>query len=87
MTGRLPALPLDDSSLDLLEQSLKPTVEDGSSSLYTWLDMMSQLGGSDPAAVAEQVGEIPIMRDPQYSPHDLIEALIAEIRRLRAASP
>lgn len=82
--NQLPDIPLDDTTLDLLEQSLNPGPGAECSSLYSFLDMLTQLGGSDPAAVEREENGIKIMRDPQYSPHDLIEALVAEVRRQRA---
>jgi len=49
-----------------------------------FLTMMSQLGGSDTSAVAEQIADgVVMMRDPQYNEHCVIAALVDEIRRLR----
>jgi len=46
---------------------------------------MSELGGSDTEAVESIEDGIHMMRDPQYHEHDIIGALIEEIRRLRSA--
>jgi hypothetical protein len=81
---RLPAFPVDDSTLDLLHASLFPRSEGERSSLYDFLDFMSQLGGSDTGAVKEQLSEhTRLMRDEHYSHYDVIAALVEEIRRLR----
>lgn len=88
MSGLLPPFPVDDSTLDLLEQALDPwsqgDPEAVSSSLWPFLDMISQMAGSDVHAVAEDVGGVKVMRDPRYSEHCLIKALTAEVRRQRA---
>jgi hypothetical protein len=86
----LPLFPLDDATLDLLERSLDPWSHGdpgaASSSLEPFLEMMSQLGGSDPAAAESEDDGVVVLRDAQYSAHDLILALVAEVRRLRAES-
>lgn len=81
----LPSFPVDDSTLDLLERAM--TVQPGSvsTSMGETLRMLSELGGSDTTAVEEDLGDdVRLMRDPMYHEHDVIAALIAEIRRLRA---
>jgi len=90
---QLPPFPVDDGTLDLLWTALHPGPEAERSSLGDFLDLMSQLGGSDTNAVAEVLNDgtdgnpaILLMRDPQYSDHCVISALITEIRRLRGAS-
>lgn len=83
----MPPIPLDDGTLGLLEDALRIDEEAKSTSLYPFLDMISQLAGSDITAVAEEVDGITVLRDPQYSTHDLIRELVAEVRRLRAAGP
>lgn len=74
----LPPFPVDDQTLDLLEAAMNPREhgdpEAVSSSVWPLLEFMSQLGGSDTRA------------DPQYHDHDVITALIAEVRRLRGGS-
>ena len=75
--------PVDDSALNLLEAALDSS-QTGRSSLFEVLDLYSELGGSDTAAVEEKYGDsVHVMRDPQYSTGDVIMALIDEIRRLR----
>jgi hypothetical protein len=88
----LPPFPTDDTTLAMLEAAIDPWShghpEAVKSSLWPLLEMVSQLAGSDTRAVAEQLGENTyVMRDPQYTEHGVITALIAEIRRLRADPP
>lgn len=84
---KLPPFPVDDATLDLLARAVDPwaagDTEAERSSLGDFLTMMSQLGGSDTAAVAEESDGVVEMRDPMYSTHDVIGALIAEVQRLR----
>lgn len=83
----LPPFPVDDATLDLVWGALHPGPEAERSSLFDMLDLYSRLGGSDPDATVENddlPDDIVELRDPQYSPHDLIAALITEIRRLRS---
>ena len=91
----LPDFPVDDSTLDLAWLALNPGPESERTSLADFMEFMSQMGGSDTAAVdsiewgdpldmGESV-EIHIMRDAAYHEHDLIRALITEVRRLRGA--
>lgn len=91
----LPPFPVDDATLDLLTAALNPREhgdpEAASSSVWPLLTMLSQLGGSDTDAVAEVVDDgsdggarVVVMRDPEYHEHDVLAALIAEVRRLRA---
>jgi hypothetical protein len=83
----LPAFPLDEQTLGMLEIALDPWrnghPEATSSSLGSFLEFVSQLGGSDTRAVESQDLGVTVMRDPCYSEHDLIGALVAEIRQLR----
>lgn len=90
----LPPFPVDPVALDLLYDAvcIQPGAE--RTTLHDALDMLSQLGGSDIAAVESSgyIGDTPVdyMRDPRYHPNDAIAALIEEIRRLRvtlASSP
>lgn len=92
MPDTLPPFPVDPATLDLLEAAIRPR-EHGdpfaeSSSVGVFLDMMSQLGGSDVDAVAEEVDDHQrVMRDERYHEHTVLLALIAEVRRLRALIP
>lgn len=81
----LPPFPVDDGTLDLLSKAINPGPEAERSSVEDLLTLYSQLGGSDTGAVAEVIDE----RDPSYHVHDVLAALIAEVRRLRdlAESP
>ena len=54
------------------------------SSLNDLCLLMSRLGGADTEAVADEVEGVAVLRDPQYHHHDIITALIVEVRRLRA---
>lgn len=73
-TPTLPTFPVDDQTLNQLDAAL--TIQEGAdrTTLGELLERYSQLAGSDTAAL-----------DPQYSEHDVIAALLAEVRRLRAA--
>lgn len=82
----LPPFPTDDGTLDMLMAAIDPWShghpEATSSSLWPFLEMMSRLGGSQPEATTETEPVI-VLRDPLYHEHDIITALVAEIRHLR----
>lgn len=92
---RLPAFPVDDFTLDQLEHAMATSVEVGEDGEYrcvggeftlsTFLKFMS---GYDPerASHVGYVGDVPMYEvwDEQYSEHDVLRALVAEVRRLRA---
>lgn len=82
--NELPEFPVDDATLDLLWQAVRPGVEADRSSMGEFLDLMSRLGGSDPGAVEEETDDIRVMRDQHYHEHDVVAALVTEIRRLRS---
>lgn len=87
----LPPFPVDDTTLDMLTAAIDPRSagdhQADRSSVWTFLEMMSQLGGSDITAVEEEIDEqLKVMRDPQYHVNDVLTALIAEIRRLRKSA-
>jgi len=95
VTVTLPPFPVDEATLALLEAAIDPWShghpEAERSSLWDLLDLMSELGGSDIRAVAEVHDDgtdggpsITTMRDPRYTDHCVIAALIGEVRRLRA---
>ena len=89
MTSRLPPFPVDEQTLSLLETAIDPwshgNPDAERSSLGDFLNLVSTLGGSDTRAVAEQLDDhTRIMRNPIYTDHCVIQALIAEVRRLRA---
>ena len=90
----LPGFPVDDATLDLLWTALHPGEGAERTSLDDLLTLMSQLGGSDPTAVASteviphpfipgESVEVNVMRDAAYHPNDVIAALITEVRWLR----
>lgn len=81
----LPPFPVDDSTLDLIEQAMTVPQQEGDRfSLWPLLDMYSRMAGSDPEAVEEEVADnIGEMRDPIYTEWDIIEALVKEVRRCR----
>jgi len=56
------------------------------STVGSFLEFMSQLGGSDTKAVQEPGEHVDMMRDQCYSHHDVMCALVEEVRRLRAAA-
>lgn len=84
---RLPPFPVDDATLDLLEQAMSPwdhgEPDAECSSVEAVLTLLSELGGSDSTAVEEDLGSHQVMRDPGYHTHNVIAALITEVRRLR----
>lgn len=83
--NQLPEFPVDDGTLDLLWMALHPGPEAERTSLWDLLALMSELGGSDINAVEEELDDnTSLMRDQHYHDHDVISALIKEIRRLRA---
>jgi hypothetical protein len=80
----LPPFPVDDQTLDMLWDAMFPKINvDSNTSVYNLLEMISQLGGSDPKAVDETHGDVDVMRDPQYHINDVVASLIIEVRRLR----
>lgn len=96
----LPPFPVDNATIDLLWAALHPWETNPNAertSLFDFLEFMSQLGGSDTSAVESFIdsngkerptdlandNDIRMMRDPQYSESSVISALIEEIRRLR----
>ncbi len=97
---QLPPFPVDDQTLDLLMTAINPWShgDPGSemSSVGNFLVFMSELGGSDTSAVEEVLdpgdhnipglagASVSVMRDPQYHEHDVMTAMVEEIRRLRA---
>lgn len=82
----LPPFPVDESTLQLLDDALDPEPT-GSSSVSALLELLSQLGGSDTAAVTAEHEHGVELRDQQYHEHDVIRALVAEVRRLRDLPP
>lgn len=79
----LPDLPVHDVTLDMLTLALDPGPDATQTSLYDFLALMSQLGGSDLEVEVGEVEETAVLRDPQYTECDVIRALVAEVRRLR----
>lgn len=80
------SFPVDDETLALIDQALDPTVT-GRSSLGELLDILS---GYDPSKLVplldEDGREVPDASeypDPLYHSHDVIRALVAEVRRYR----
>lgn len=95
----MPEVPVDDPALDAIEHALGGcltyTAEDGSElgeprlvgAEYQLADLLDFWAGHDRdnAVLIGYAGTVPIHRalTPTFSEHDLIRALIAEIRRLR----
>lgn len=81
------AFPVDDETLDLIDQALDPSVT-GQSSLGSLLDLLSGYDPSKLVPVLDDEGvpipDIEEYPDPLYHPHDVIRALMVEVRRLRA---
>ena len=102
MTSELPPFPVDDLTLTSIEHALgasltfddddvlmeRPRVIGADFTLGTLLDFLAGVR-DDPDGVAELVREDPeVWYDPRphYSLHDVIRALIDEIRLLRASA-
>lgn len=83
---QLPQFPVDDVTLDLIWMSLHPeeyNPDAESTSLYACLEFISCAAGSDTSEVDYEEDEVVILKNPQYSSHDLITALIQEVKKLR----
>lgn len=85
----LPAFPVDDTTLDMLMAAIDPwgngDPDAEHSSVVAFLEFMSNLGGSETTAGEEIAPSVVRLTHPQYSSHDVLTALVEEIRRLRAA--
>lgn len=83
----LPPFPVDDGTLDMLWTAIHPGHDAERSSLCEFLDLYSELGGSDIEAVTSEEEENGItfrtMRDQRYHENCVLSALIEEVRRLR----
>lgn len=100
MSVTLPPFPVDDQTLRMLMAAIDPRSHGDPdaemSNVGTFLEFMSQMGGSDTKAVAEVIdpgdpdvpglagASIKVMRDPMYHEHCVLTALVEEIWRLRA---
>lgn len=82
----LPPFPVDEQTLDLIEAALNPGPDAVRTSVTDLCQMYSELAGSDLEAVESEEAGITTMRDAQYHPHDIIAALVGEVRRLRAGA-
>lgn len=93
---QLPPFPVDEATLSLLSAAIDPRAAGDTtaqrSCVGEFLTFMSQMGGADTEAVEDVQHDAAgrpqtvTMRDPRYHEHDVITALIAEVRRLRAAA-
>jgi hypothetical protein len=90
-----PDFPLDDFTLDQIEHALGASYrvdEDGTHHVvgadFTLPRLLEFLSGFDPERSVRvgYVGDVPLYEhpDPVYSERDLLAALVAEVRRLRA---
>lgn len=79
----LPPFPTDDQTLNLIHDA----ITSGRGSLINLCVLYSQMAGSDTDTVASDLYDdgrvLPVLRDPQYHPDDVMLVLIEEIRRLR----
>jgi hypothetical protein len=80
----LPPFPVDDQTLDLLDAALHPGPDAERTSVTDLCRLYSELAGSDLTAVESDEGRVTVMRDAEYHANDVISALVAEVRRLRA---
>lgn len=78
----LPSFPVDPTTLDLVLAACDGTGQ----GFYALLDVIAELGGSDPTAWLEESDDVRVLRDPMYVAEDVIAALITEVRRLRGES-
>lgn len=85
----VPDFPVNDQTLTLVEMALDATTT-GQTSLGNLLDLLSGFDASKLRPVMDGAGrpvpDVEEYPDPLYSEHDLIRALIAEVRRLRAGA-
>lgn len=87
----LPSFPVDDVTLDCLEHALNGAWHvdaDGNHRLvgadYSFTQLLDFLSGYDPAWLIEtEPGIVEYRGGALYHSHDVIRALIAEVRRLR----
>ena len=80
----LPTFPVDDQTLDMIDMALDPPPGSERTSIGELCDLIAAMGGSDPDAVQSEEDGVQYMRDASYHPNDVIAALVAEVRRLRA---
>lgn len=79
--------PVDDITLDLLHTALHPGPEAERTSLYDLLELLSDMHHGplgEPQELSEGIVYRPGVR---WSPHDVIDALIGEVCRLRNGGP
>lgn len=81
-TSDLPEFPTDEATLALLDLALNPRPNSERSSLGELLEMLS---GYDPSKLIQINDAWVEYPEPTYHPHDVIRALVAEVRRLRAS--
>lgn len=89
-------LPLDDATLTLIEEALNAGYEVDENgthrlvgaefSLNQLLDFFSGYDANKAVDTGENIDGIPVFEypDPVFSTHDLIRALVSEVRALRA---
>ncbi len=79
------SFPVDDQTLDLLDAAATGTTgPEGRSSITDLCQFYSEMAGCDSTAMESTEDGMTVMRDPTYHPNDIIAALVAEVRRLRA---
>lgn len=95
----LPPFPVDDEALRHLEHALNTCIDitdEGErkpvGGEFTLPKLLAFLSGYDPERTTDtgrEIDGIPVFEvwDPQYSEHDVMRALVAEVRRLRDANP
>lgn len=81
----VPSFPVDDSTLDLVWTAIHPPEGATQSSLFTVLDIISDLtfGEVQPDDIEQLDGGVTFCTRLRWSEHDLISALVTEVRRLR----
>lgn len=84
-TPTAPTFPVDDTTLDMLWTALHPGPEAERSSVNDLLELFSDMHFGPLGESVELDGEVVELAGCRWHQHDVISALITEVRRLRAA--
>lgn len=82
-TTATPTFPVDDITLDLLWTALHPGPEAERTSLNDLVELLSDMHHGPPSKPEELGDGIVYLPGVRWHPHDVIEALIVEVRSLR----
>ena len=85
----LPSFPVDDFTLDQVQHALDAAYDEEhrlTGADFTLTQLLDFLGGYDPASAQPTADpDVTVYDAPTYHEHDVIRALITEVRRLRDA--